>query len=806
MLYRAVAETSVRANLKPRRSLISVAVSVGVVTFACGGFVCQRVEGKTTTPPNIVLIVADDLGYRELGCYGQKKIETPHLDRLASEGMRFTQAYCGNAVCAPSRCVLMTGRHPGHASIRNNSEHPVEGQQPILASELTMAELLQRAGYQCGAFGKWGLGYPGSEGDPLNQGFHRFFGYNCQRHAHSYYPDYLWSDRERVTLNNNPPVPGHAGLAEGADRGDPASYARFQGADYAPDRINEQALRFIRDHQSTPFFLYYPSVIPHVALHIPDEHLAPYLAKGWHDPPFTRDGGGYTPHFTPRAAYAAMISRLDTYVGRILHLLDELDLADNTLVLFSSDNGTTHLREEVDYEFFQSVGELRGLKGSLYEGGIRVPLIARWPGHVPAGSVSHRLVGFEDLLPTLASVANRSAAVPEAIDGIDILPTLRGQSQPERESLYREFAGYGGQQSVRFGHWKGVRQNLQRAGQPVRTELYNLDSDPGERHDVASEFPDVRAYAERIMRREHTPSERFPIAKLDRADTPPVSQLGTLIRHGYAMSDEVPIHYVAAGDDGPLIVLLHGFPDYWYSWRDQIPQLASHARVVAIDQRGYNLSGHPQGVESYRMEELVGDVAAVLDHMEEPTATIIGHDWGGAVAWHFAMAHPERIDRLVVLNLPHPRGISRELANNQQQQQNSAYARHFQTAGAENSISPTSLAGWVKEPAARAKYERAMERSSLPGMLNYYRANYPRPPYQEIRDGALPTIRCPVLVVHGLDDTYLLSDGLNNTWDWIDAPCTLVTVPGAGHFVHRDRPEFVTTVIDRWLRGTRESN
>ena len=293
--------------------------------------------------PNIIFIMADDLGYAELGSYGQKKIKTPHLDRLAKQGMRFTRNYSGNAVCAPSRCVLMTGKHPGHAFVRNNGEIKPEGQRPIPRDEITMAELLRDQGYATGAFGKWGLGFPGSEGDPIHQGFDRFYGYNCQRHAHSYYPNYLWSNLKRVPLNNEPPVPGHASLPKGADPADPRSYDVFKGKDYAPDRINEQALKFIRDHREKPFFLYYPTVIPHVALHVPDEELKPYLAQKWNDPPFTRARGyGYTPHFTPRAAYAAMITRMDRYIGRVLDLLDELGLAKNTIVVFTSDNGTTY--------------------------------------------------------------------------------------------------------------------------------------------------------------------------------------------------------------------------------------------------------------------------------------------------------------------------------------------------------------------------------------------------------------------------------------------------------------------------------
>ena len=422
---------------------------------------CSQVVAQPADRPNVVFILADDLGYRELGSYGQQLIRTPNLDQLAQQGMRLTQHYSGNAVCAPSRCVLMTGKHPGHAYIRTNRSTPPEGQQPIPDSEVTLAELMRELGYVTGAFGKWGLGGPNSSGEPLRQGVDRFFGYNCQAHAHSYYPSYLWSDDARISLGNDPPVPGHAGLAQGADPNDPRSYDQFKGQDYAPDRINEQVLKFIQTNRDRPFFLYYPTVIPHVALHVPDEELKPYLKLGWKDPPFTRESGrGYTPHFTPRAAYAAMITRLDRYVGNVLKLLDDLQLTENTIVVFSSDNGTTLLKHEVDYEFFDSVGELRGLKGSLYEGGVRVPGIVRWPGRVSTGSVSDRISGFEDWMPTLLDLIGASKSIPRDIDGISLAPTLLGKQQEARPFLYREFPSYGGQQSIRVGNWKAIRQNM----------------------------------------------------------------------------------------------------------------------------------------------------------------------------------------------------------------------------------------------------------------------------------------------------------------------------------------------------------
>ena len=467
-----------------------------------------------TPPPNVVLIVADDLGYRELGSFGQTKIRTPRLDELARQGVRLTQHYAGNAVCAPSRCVLMTGKHPGHAYVRDNRSTPPEGQWPIPEGEITIAERLREHGYVSGGFGKWGLGGPGSTGVPLRQGFDRFFGYNCQAHAHSYYPDYLWDDERRIPLDNRPPVPGHASLPEGADPDDPRSYDIFRGTDYAPDRINAAALEFVRANRYRPFFLYYPSILPHVALHVPEESLGPYLALGWHDPPFTRASGrGYTPHFTPRAAYAAMITRLDMYVGRVLDLLDELGLAENTLVIFTSDNGTTHLGEEVDYEFFESVGELRGLKGSLYEGGVRVPTLVRWPGRVRPGSTSDAISGFEDWLPTILDAVGQRSSVPENVDGISLVPALRGERDAGREFLYREFPGYGGQQSIRVGDWKAIRQGMNRGN--LEVELYNLAEDVGERRDVAAKYPQRVAEMAAMMGRNRAPSEIFPLIPLD---------------------------------------------------------------------------------------------------------------------------------------------------------------------------------------------------------------------------------------------------------------------------------------------------
>jgi pimeloyl-ACP methyl ester carboxylesterase len=274
------------------------------------------------------------------------------------------------------------------------------------------------------------------------------------------------------------------------------------------------------------------------------------------------------------------------------------------------------------------------------------------------------------------------------------------------------------------------------------------------------------------------------------------SRAEDLGKEGFADSHGVKIHYVTTGN-GPLLVLLHGFPDFWYTWRGQMPALAKHFQVVAVDLRGYNKSDQPQGVENYTMDKLVEDVHAVVKHFHRDRAVIVGHDWGGAIAWSFAMAHPDMTDRLILLNLPHPRGMLRELANNPEQQKNSAYARTFQQPDAASKLRPELLVFWVKEPDARKKYLEALRRSSMEAMLNYYKANYPRPPYKLDRE--LPQVKCPVLMIHGLQDPYLLPGALNDTWKWIDKDLTLITVPKAGHFVHRDAADFVTRRMVGWL-------
>jgi arylsulfatase A-like enzyme len=469
--------------------------------------------------PNIVFIIADDLGYGDLGCYGQKRIRTPNIDRLAAEGMRFTAHYSGCNVCAPSRCVLMTGKHPGHAYIRDNRQAKgfPEGQEPVPPGRLKLPLLLKQQGYVLGGFGKWGLGPMGSSGDPLRQGFDRWFGYNCQAAAHNFYPSFLWNNERQQPLSN-PKFAAHQKLPADADAADPASYAPYVGKDYAPDLITEQALSFIRDMKARPFFLYYPTTVPHLALQVPEDSLREY-AGTFPETPYRGDKG-YLPHRQPRAAYAAMVTRLDREVGRIVSLVKELGLDQRTIFVFTSDNGPLYDRlGGTDTDFFASAAGFRGRKGSFYEGGFRVPCIVRWAGQIKPGQTSDRVTGFEDWLPTLLDLIGASAAIPGEIDGLSFAATLRGDRQPPREFLYRESPGYGGQQCVRVGDWKLVRQRLNpgpRAKNPPTPtlELYDLAADAGETTNLAERHWDVVARLQAILTREHTPSELFPLRGL----------------------------------------------------------------------------------------------------------------------------------------------------------------------------------------------------------------------------------------------------------------------------------------------------
>ncbi len=472
--------------------------------------------------PNVVFFIADDLGYGDLSCYGQQRFQTPNIDRLAREGMKFTAHYSGHNVCAPSRCVLMTGKHPGHAYIRDNRGGlgpEGEGQEPVPAGELKLPLTLKKLGYALGGFGKWGLGGIGTSGEPGRQGFDVFYGYNCQAVAHNYYPTHLWSNDTRVALSN-PDFSPRQKLPAGADSNAPESYTRYSGTQYAPDLITAEALKFIRERQARPFFLYYPTTVPHLALQVPEDSLRQFAGK-FPETPYT-GGRGYLPQRTPRAAYAAMITRMDREVGRILDLVKELGLEESTIFVFVSDNGPLYGQlGGADCEFFNSHAGFRGRKGSYYEGGFRVPCLVRWKGTITPGSVSDRVTGFEDWLPTLLELIGEKAGTPAGIDGISFAPTLLGKQQQARPFLYRESPGYGGQQCARIGDWKAVRTNLNvkagaRRTEPAALELYDLARDPGETNNVARQHPEVVQQLSALMRQQHVKSPLFPIRVLDR--------------------------------------------------------------------------------------------------------------------------------------------------------------------------------------------------------------------------------------------------------------------------------------------------
>lgn len=469
--------------------------------------------------PNIVFILADDLGYGELGSYGQTKIKTPHLDQLATEGLRFTRHYTGAAVCAPARCTLLTGRHLGHAEIRNNSDsgngRKFPGQWPISAEAVTIAESLKAAGYTTGGFGKWGLGPSDSTGGPNNQGFDRFYGYNCQRNAHSFYPPFLDDDRGEEIINKNP-IPGHARKPTGEVIADD-----YRAEVYAPDRILEEALKFLDANKDKPFFLYLPFVEPHVSMQPPQGWIDRY-PKEWDEEngPY-RGQNGYVPHPRPRAGYAAMISDLDEHIGAVLTRLDELGLRDNTIVIFTSDNGTTHPGRDkkfhiggVDAEFFNSTGDLRNWKGSLYEGGIRVPTIVRWPGKTKPGTTTDAPTYFPDWFPTLCAIADTEG--PDVLDGTDLTPVLTGSGDFQRtKPMVWEFHGYGGQLAVIDGPWKAIRQGV-KSKNIGPWELYNVDKDPGEAKNLAAQYPEILARLTKISETDRTPNPRAKLPLYDK--------------------------------------------------------------------------------------------------------------------------------------------------------------------------------------------------------------------------------------------------------------------------------------------------
>ena len=443
------------------------------------GFV-TALQGATRSKPNIIYILLDDAGYGDLSCYGQKHFKTPNIDRLAEEGIKFTQHYSGSTVCAPTRSVLMTGLHTGHTPVRGNKEIKPIGQHPIPLSTFTLAEALKEKGYQTGAFGKWGLGNPGSEGAPENQGFDRFFGYNCQRNAHTYYPKWLFDNEKQISLD---------------------------GKTYSHDLIMEEALKFIRSYQDGPFFCFLPVAIPHASMHVPEKYATPFRKKF---PQFKDKIGKYSGPTVknPAAMFAGMMTKLDEGVGQILEILKELELDQDTLVMLSSDNGP-HREGGHMPDFFNSNGPFKGHKRDLYEGGIRVPLVARWPGKIKPGTVTNHVSAHWDIFPTLCEVTGK--AIPQNIDGISFLPVLLGKNnQRQHKYLYWEFHERSGARAIRLGNWKIVQRNLKRQPNPP-IEIYDLSTDLGETKNLGKKKPELVKNALKIFKEAHEPS---PIWKM----------------------------------------------------------------------------------------------------------------------------------------------------------------------------------------------------------------------------------------------------------------------------------------------------
>lgn len=462
-----------------RRQFLKNAAAVSVFSLLNHVSSCDK-------RPNIILIVTDDLGYGDLSCYGQDKFNTPQIDRMAAEGMRFTQHYSGSTVCAPSRCCLMTGMHTGHAQIRDNKEVYPIGQYPLKAGTMTLAKILQHAGYKTGMFGKWGLGPPESTGDPLNQGFDTFFGYNCQRNAHNYYPSFLFKDRERIPLD---------------------------GRTYSHDLIMEKAFDFIRSNDQNRFFCYLPVTIPHASMHAPPDIHLKWRKKF---PQYNDMIGEYAGPAVrnPVAAFPAMVTHLDDQIGQLFKLLKEMNIDENTLVLFTSDNGP-HKEGGHRPDFWDSNGPFSGHKQDLLEGGIRTPFIARWPGHIPADTVSHHICAFWDYLPTLADFAG--VTPPSDVDGISMRYTLLQWpiEKQEHSYLYWEYRRFGGQQAIRYKQYKGLRRKIrQLSNAPI--EIYNLENDPQEQNDMSDDHPELLLAFRTLFKKAHTFSELFPLFEYEK--------------------------------------------------------------------------------------------------------------------------------------------------------------------------------------------------------------------------------------------------------------------------------------------------
>ncbi|HDZ04097.1 hypothetical protein LCGC14_0217570 [marine sediment metagenome] len=484
----------------------------------------KKLKEPTVQKPNIIYILADDLGYAEIGAFGQEKIETPNIDALSKEGMIFTQHYSSAPVCAPARYMFLTGKHSGNSFIRGNDEwndrgdvwdykamakdSTLEGQRPVPKETKTIANYLQEEGYKTALVGKWGLGAPHTHSIPNEMGFDFFYGFNCQRQAHTYYPLHLYKNRNRVHLANDTIAPSSP-FPKGLDPKDPNSYKNYSLSKYAPDLMFKELTGFVAEQKGNPFFLYWATPIPHVALQAPQRWVDYYIEKfGAEEPYLSGNGNGYFSHRTPHAAYAAMVSYFDENVGKLVQQLKDEGIYDNTLIVFTSDNGPSYAGG-ADPAFFDSAqpfdgGYGRG-KGFVYEGGIRVPTFFTWAGKIKPATTSNHASAHYDMLATFADILDFEK--PTDTDGISFLPTLLGEeNQLEHEFMYWEFPEYGGQVAIRIGDWKVIRQHLKDEENPT-LELYNLMDDPTETNNIAAKHPEILKKAAKIFEREHTEPE-----------------------------------------------------------------------------------------------------------------------------------------------------------------------------------------------------------------------------------------------------------------------------------------------------------
>lgn len=628
--------------------LLHLSLCLGV--FSGPSVAGQNPERAATDRPNVILFMADDLGWGEVGYQGQTRIRTPHIDRLAAAGMRFSQAYSGHTVCAPSRCVLLTGLHTGHAQVRGNSpwSSPLhvlaEGQEPLRYDTLTFGRVLQSAGYATGAFGKWGVGAPGDEGRPLAQGFDTFVGFMCQKRAHDHYPPALWKDGEPLVLNNPGYTPSKrwSQVPQGED-----PWAAFSGEDYAADVMLDEALAFLDRNQAAPFLLYFPTPVPHASLQVPEESLEEYLESGWDDGPYLGDKG-YLPHRSPRAAYAAMVTRMDAGLGRLLAKVDELGLAKNTLVIFTSDNGAT-FNGGTDSAFFESNGNLRGFKTSLWEGGIRVPFVARWEGQIPAASVNSTPIGFQDVLPTLAELVGQPN--PTGLDGVSLVEILRDPKAdlPERD-LYFET---GQRQALRSGDLK-VMTHVKKDGSRSFS-LYDLAKDPEESNDISKKV-DGKILEGMLGRlaAQHTPSPRFPIA-----GDPPLwdaSKRGSQEVRTLELTSGARASVPSTTTDSPLVILIPDAKRKPQDYESLAQHLASHGLSVLTVLAGEGFSPTDPSPMEQAWALDVEDLRARVGGVSSGPWGVLAHGTGARIAVALG-ATSERVGALCLLQ---PAGVNEQ--------------------------------------------------------------------------------------------------------------------------------------------------